>query len=241
MGIIVAIGGYQYESNKDEVINTPIEIDIKIIELTDKKKPKVLFIPTASSDKKAYVNAIKKIYQDELGTKFDTLLVHNISLSQEEIQKKIDWAEIVYVGGGNTLMMMKKWRKLGIDSMLKKAYTEGKVLCGVSAGSICWFDYGVSDSLLSHNYKTKKYIKVSGLGIVSGIHCPHFGSVLWDKGYRTSHMKKLMRKEKGKCLAIPDGCAVIIQDNQYASIGFGKAKSSYWMNGDWVEDEINTL
>ena len=238
MGTIVAIGGYQYESDIDEIIKTPLEIDLKILKLTNKKKPKVLFIPTASSDKTIYVNSIKKIYHDQLRADFDTLLLYNNKLSKEDIQKKIYWADVVYVGGGNTLMMMKKWRKLGINEMLKNAYRRDKVLCGVSAGSICWFEYGVSDSLHFYNYEIKKYIKVTGLGIIPGIYCPHFRSELWDKGDRTSQMKKIMRKEPRKCIAVPDGCAVIIQNNQYSSIGLNRAKECYWSNGNWVEDEI---
>jgi dipeptidase E len=238
MGIIVAIGGYEYESDEDEVIKTPISIDKEIIKLSKKDKPKVLFVPTASLDKKVYVNSIKKVYQDLLGAEFDSLLLHRGNLSKEEIQNKIDWADVIYVGGGNTLMMIKKWKLSGVDQMLLNAYDEGTVLCGVSAGSICWFEYGISDSLHFYDDKTTKYIKVSGLGILPGVHCPHFGSKLWDKGHRTTGMKEIMQRSEGECLAVPDGTALIFREDEISSIGRDGARKCYWENNIWQEDKI---
>ncbi|MFT7184366.1 MAG: dipeptidase E [Oceanicoccus sp.] len=233
MGIIVTIGGYESESQKDQTINTPIEIDKKILSLTGKKKPKVLFVPTASKDSTGYINSITKIYEGQLSASMKSLLLHGEKLTTKEIQELIDWADVIYVGGGNTLMMMKKWRRLGVDKMLKRAHKEGTVLCGVSAGSICWFDYGVSDSLHFYDDKTMKYIKVAGLGILPGVHCPHFGSKLYDKGFRTAGMKEIMKRSKGKCTAIPDGGALVHENGKVSSIGEASSLA-WWEEGEWL-------
>jgi len=233
MGIIVAIGGYESESEKEQTFSTPIEIDKEIVKLTGKKRVNALFIPTASKDKPSYINAFNKVYGDQLGASVDALLLHGEKMSKMAIQDKIDWADVIYVGGGNTLMMIRKWKYFGVDQMLKRAYEQGKVLCGASAGSICWFDYGVSDSLHFYDDKTTKYIKVSGLGILPGVHCPHFGSKLWDKGFRTKGMKKIMKRSKGKCLAIPDGAAVIIKDGEMTSMGIAPSSQCWWEKGEW--------
>src|SRR5690606_33251849 len=110
-----------------------------------------------SRDKKDYVQSIENIYRKKLKAKFDVLLLHDIDVNTEDGKRKIEWADLIYVGGGNTLMMMKKWRRFGVDELLKEAFDKGKVLCGVSAGSICWFDFGISDSLHFYDEKTKKY------------------------------------------------------------------------------------
>ena len=68
-----------------------------------------------------------------------------------EIVRKIMSSDIVYVGGGNTLLMMRIWRRFGLDKVLKGAYEAGIVLAGISAGSICWFDSGHSDSMSFYN------------------------------------------------------------------------------------------
>jgi len=79
-------------------------------------------------------------------------------------------SDIVYVGGGNTLLMMRIWRRFGLDKVLKGAYEAGIVLAGISAGSICWFDSGHSDSMSFYNPRNWKYINVKGLGLMRGVH-----------------------------------------------------------------------
>ncbi len=232
MGKIVAIGGYEYHGKKGAVLRTPIAIDKKIVELCGKKKPKVLFIPTASSDSEGYRLAISNLYQDKLGCKVDELLLIAEKPTKKEIQTKIKTADIIYVGGGNTLMMMKKFRRLGIDKMLKKAYKEEKVLCGASAGSMCWFEYGISDSLQFYK-KTNEYIRVTCLGILPGTHNPHFGSAKHDKGHRTKGMKKIMKRTKGSCIAIPDACAVAFVDGRYEVLGKGVVSKAWWEGGEY--------
>lgn len=238
MGTIVTIGGYSYENDEEEKIDTPLEIDKTILKLSKKKLPNVLFVPTASSDKPTYIKSIRKIYEGKLGTHFDVLLLHASELNMKNIKEKIEWADVIYVGGGNTLMMMKKWRRLGVDELLKEAFKQGKVLCGVSAGSICWFEYGISDSLQFYDDTMEKYIRVSGLGILEGTNCPHFGSKLWDKGHRTSRMKEIMKRTKGVCYAIPDGAALIFQDGEVISIALEKAEKCYWKDKKWFQEII---
>lgn len=235
MGTIVAIGGYYKEIDREGVFDTPLSIDQEILRLSGKKKPKVLFVPTASSDSPKYLEVIREVYAGKLGTHFDALLLYAEALSKKKIQEKIEWADVIYVGGGNTLKMMKKWRRLGVDKLLKQAYKQGTVLCGVSAGSICWFEYGVSDSLHFYNEKETKYIKVRGLGLLPGVHCPHFKSKTYDNQHRTKGMKEVMKRSKGKCLAIPDACAVVFQEGAMKGIGLGHASWTWWEKGEWRE------
>ncbi len=238
MGTIVAIGGYDKEPERDGIFDTPIKIDKEIVVLSGKKKPNVLFVPTASTDSGKYVEVIKCVYKGKLGTQFDSLLLYAEKPSKKRIQDKINWADIIYVGGGNTLKMMKKWRLLGIDKMLSAAYKQGKVLCGASAGSICWFEYGVSDSLHFYNEQETKYIKVKGLGILDGVHCPHFKSRTDDNKHRTKGLKEVMMRSKGKCLAVPDGSAVVIENGKMKSIGLKESFWCWWENGKWKEEVI---
>ena len=185
MGKIVAIGGY----DKKEIIEETTSINREILKLTGKKKPKVLFLPTASDDSDRYVRIFLNHFGKKLKCSTDLLLLYKEKLTSKQIAAKIMWADAIYVGGGNTLKMMNLWRKMGVDKMLKKAFTKGTVLSGISAGSICWFTSGVSDSRQFKNPKSNEYIKVTGLGLIPVLHCPHYKSTTCDRGHRTKGLK----------------------------------------------------
>ena len=118
----------------------------------------------------------------------------------------INKADIIYVGGGNTKSMLAVWREWKLDKLLKKAYQNGKILCGVSAGAICWFKQGITDSWAS-NLNT-----MDCLGFVEGMACPHYQE---EKDRRPSVHEML---KKGTCMpgyAIDGGAAVHIVNGKY--------------------------
>ena len=207
---IVAIGGGEIGQLKT------LKIDKKIVSLTKKKNPNLLFIPTASDDSQSYIETVEKIYKKKLGCNTDTLLLINEKPTKSEIEKKIFSADIIYVGGGNTLKMMKLWRRLGIDKMLISAYNKGTILCGISAGAICWFQYGHSDSMSFYNPNSWDYVRVKGTGILKGTMCPHFnGQTRGIK--RKQSFSKMMQRKGGLGIAI-DNCAAIIFCNESLKI-----------------------
>lgn len=198
---IITIGGASLKHPKTK------EIANEILSLSKKKHPQFLFIPTASSDDEEYCERMKTFYE-KLGAKVAILKLITEIPSKKIYSDMIARADIIYVGGGNTLMMMKKWRRLGIDTLLKKAYKEEKILCGVSAGSICWYEYGHSDSLSYYHPEKWKYIRVKGLGLLQGTHCPHYDSeTLGIK--RRENFHKMLQKISGRGIAIDD-CAALL-------------------------------
>lgn len=108
-------------------------------------------------------------------------------------------------------MMMRLWRRLGVDTLLIAAYENGTVLSGISAGSICWFDSGHSDSMSFYNPRKWKYINVKGLGLISGIHCPHYNSMTLGVP-RRKHFRDMIRKTGGIGIAIENNCAIRWQE-----------------------------
>jgi len=119
--------------------------------------------------------------------------------------------------GGNTLKMMRLWRRLGIDHLLKSAYAKGTVLCGISAGSICWFDSGHSDSMSFYNPRRWKYINVKGLGFVKGVHCPHYDSRTLGIP-RRKDFQNMIRKIGGPGIAIENNCAIEFIDGKFYKV-----------------------
>src|ERR1700731_839581 len=130
---IIAIGGGDIRTKGTAAI------DREIIRRSGKKNPKLLFIPTASADSERYWKHVREYFGGYLKCKADVLFLIKKQPSKEQIRKKILSADVIYVGGGNTLRMMRVWRRLGIDQLLRTAYENGIVLSGISAGAICWF------------------------------------------------------------------------------------------------------
>ena len=231
---IVAIGGGEIGRPGFPVETT--KIDKEIIRLTGKLKPKILFIPTASSDSEGYAKVVEKHFGTNLGCKVDTLFLLKQKLSKKEIEDKILDADMIYVGGGNTSKMMNVWRKYGVDKLLVKVAEKGMVFSGVSAGAICWFRSGSSDSRRFTNPKAD-LIKVNGINLVPALFCPHYN---FEKD-RKPDLKRLMKKTSGVAIAIDNCCAIEIIDGTYRIISSKRTANAYkvyWKSGKYYEEVV---
>lgn len=229
---IIAIGGGNIRKNET------LLIDQEIARVAGKSQPKLLFIPTASLDDAGYIKSIHEHFT-KLGCVVDTLCLISQNPSIQEIKTKIANTDIIYVGGGNTLRMMNLWRKLGVDKLLQQAQAQGKVLCGVSAGSICWFKAGNSDSRKFKNPEAD-YIKVTGLGLIEALHCPHFDS----ESERKQSLKKMLKNYPGVAIALEDCTALQIMSKTYRILKSkpgAQAYKIYWQAGVFYEQVIPAL
>ena len=164
---IVAIGGGKL------ALKQTLAIDRVVVDLVGRKRPRALFIPTASGDDEEYEQSFRRTYADELGCKVDCLKLLYPGGDRSNLKKRILAADLIYVGGGNTLRMMKLWRKLGVDRMLRTAGNQGTVLAGLSAGAICWHRWGHSDSMSFSSEEAWSYVRVRSLGFLPHLFCPH--------------------------------------------------------------------
>ncbi|HLE09721.1 MAG: hypothetical protein A2504_02060 [Bdellovibrionales bacterium RIFOXYD12_FULL_39_22] len=206
---IVAIGGGDIKNG------TTYPIDKFIMSLADKKNPKALFVPTASEDAPLYWQAFNDMYGKKLKCRTDALFLINTNQTSKDIGDKILNADIIYVGGGNTYMMLKIWKEQNVDKYLKMAYQKGVVLAGLSAGAMCWFEYGLSDAPQFNDTESEELVKLKGLGLVKGINCPH----AYDESFRCGPFEKLIMKEKKLAgVAIDDLAALAIVGNKTSVI-----------------------
>lgn len=240
MGKIVAIGGGEMGRPKEDSDGFyPVEttlIDKEILKLTGKFSPSLLFIPTASYDSPNYYGVVKEHFLDLGCSEVNVLNLSDKTLTKAQTEKLILSHDAIYVGGGNTLRMMNTWKKKGVDKMLEQAFKKDIVLSGLSAGSICWFSYGNSDSR-KFTSGSDKLIKVSGLGFIDALHCPHFDV----EPTRQNDLKRMM-KTTPKVAIVLDNCAALeIIDDQYRIIVSkpdAKARKAYWERGEYVLQEI---
>ncbi|MBK8505473.1 MAG: peptidase E [Saprospiraceae bacterium] len=142
----------------------------EIIDLTGKERPKICFLPTASGDSERNIIRWYELVSDlsvEPSVQRVWINSYDQKVSFEETLLSMD---AIVVGGGNTLNMMAIWKAQGIDTVLKKALERGIVLAGGSAGSLCWFENGTTDS------RPIELSVVEGLGFLPFSHCPHYDS-----------------------------------------------------------------
>lgn len=137
----------------------------------------MLFVPTASDDADSYCLIVAEVYGKELGCSVDHLRLASESPSIAKIEDQIGQADLIYVGGGNTQKMLDTWRMYGVDNLLKQQSATDVVLAGVSAGAICWFEFGHSDSESFSDKPDWEYTLIAGLGFCNGIFCPHLDAV----------------------------------------------------------------
>jgi dipeptidase E len=158
---IVAMGGGGFSMEPDNPL-----LDQYILGLVDKPQPKVCFLPTAGGDSDRY---IVKFYSAFL--KFPCQPSHLSLFNPQTLNLRgfLLEQDIIYVGGGNTRNLVALWREWELDRFLKEAWERGTILCGLSAGSLCWFESGVSD------YPGNGVLKpLNCLGFLQGSHCPHY-------------------------------------------------------------------
>ncbi|MEK6873969.1 MAG: peptidase E [Nanoarchaeota archaeon] len=237
---IVAIGGGEIGRPNNNGGRYPIEtraIDKEIIKLTGKTHPKALLLPTASGDSEGYYSTFERYYGKMLGCKTDVLYLIKERPSKKEIRRRILSSDIIYVGGGNTLRMLKLWRRLGVDKMLEEAGNRGIVLSGLSAGDICWFDYANSDSMKFGPKKQFKMIMLKGLGFIPLMSCPHYNV---EKN-RHGSLKKMIQKHGGVSIALDNCAAIEVIDDKYkiiTSSSNAKAYRVHRKNGKVIEEPL---
>lgn len=199
---IVAIGGGDLGSHET------LDIDREIVRLTERRRPRALFIPTASSDSTEYWDEYRSVYKGTLRCPCDVLWLLRDVPTQAALARLVRAADLIYVGGGNTLKMMRRWRRLGVDRLLAQARRRGAVLCGVSAGANCWFRWSSSDSMKFYHPQDWTWIRVSGLGFLPAACCPHYHGE-----QREASFAEMIRKHGGVGIALDDNTSLVVTDD----------------------------
>lgn len=212
-------------------------VDKLILNSTRKSHPKLLLILTATEDGQHDLRLYEEYFRKQfggLGAKVDALYLITQKPSAAEIESKIQNADAIYVSGGNSSRMMKTWRKLGVDKLLRQAYDKGTVMSGLSAGSICWFKYGNSNS-----FYTNKPFRVTAMGWIKALACPHYDS----ESFRQKSLKNMLKRTpKLIGLAIDEHAAVELVDGKYRTHSFGSGgnvQKCYWHNGEYYMEEVS--
>lgn len=168
---IITIGGGEIKNK------TTLKIDEYVASLVKlkagEKRATALFVGTASHDSMPYFNSFRKTYTSVFDIKAEVALTVYGEMNFEHIAEKFEVADCIYIGGGDTVFMLEKWKESGVDKLILDAYEKGKIICGLSAGAICWFEKMYTDYEIMRG-ESADYVIKDGLGILKGTMSPHF-------------------------------------------------------------------
>ena len=194
---IVACGGQQLEH--------PALIRY-VLALSGRPRPKILFLPTASGDDAAY---LLTFYLSLAGVACEPSHLLLFNRTVDDILGLVRSQDVVMVGGGNTANMLAIWRLHGVEDALRAAYRNGTILTGWSAGAICWFHAGITDSFTPDLGPLR-----DGLGILEGSACPHYDS---QEGRRPVYAREVAAGLPPG-IALDDGVAASYEDERLVEI-----------------------
>ena len=202
---IIAIGGGELRER------TTLKIDEYIAKLAKEhageNRSNALFIPTASHDFMPYYNTFHKVYTGVFNIKTDVALSVFKEVDREKMKAKFEKADVIYVGGGDTVFMMESWRETGLLELIQDAYDRDVIIAGLSAGAICWFSDIYTDSALVNGEGEEKYSMFKGLGWLNGVISPHYGARMLD-------FDKIVCYNYESAFGLEDNAALVIEDGE---------------------------
>jgi peptidase E len=211
-GHIVACGG-------DGILTAPMVFERYVLGLSGAERPRVLFLPTATGDGPAQIEAVEARLPGVTTLRLFWLtddLVDPCGLVAEH--------DVILVGGGSTANMLAVWRVHGVDRALRDAWERGAVLVGASAGMICWFECSVTDSFgpLAPLH--------DGLGFLAGSACPHYDG---EPGRRPTYTRLVQEEGFPPGYAADDGAALHFAGTELAEcVAAVPGAAVYRVDGD---------
>jgi dipeptidase E len=171
-------------------------LDEFVLDLAGRRKPRVCFLPTASGDADHYVVRFYRAFSA------DRCQPSHVSLFRREtgvgdLREHLLKQDLIYVGGGSVVSLLGVWRAHGVDVILREAWERGTVLCGLSAGSLCWFAEGLSEF---HG----PAVPIEGLGLLPYSNAVHYS----DEPGRRERYQEHVRTGMRAGYAAPDGVAL---------------------------------
>jgi len=194
MARIVLLGG-GFSTDPDTLL------DDYLFGLLPRRQPRVCFLPTASGDAETYIQRFHAALNDRCETSTLGLFVRD----ERDPRAVLLTQDAIYVSGGNTANMLAVWRVHGVDHALVEAYHAGIVLCGISAGMICWFTSCLTDSF------GPVAVLNDGLGLLAGSGCPHYDS---EPARRPAYLRAMGSGALPPGWALEDGAAALFTDGE---------------------------
>lgn len=199
---IVAVGGRSFRSDPGNALDT------FLLARTGQPRPRVAFLPTAGGDPEPVIDAFVRSFLERGAEPTPVRLFLRDVVDLEALLLAQD---LILVSGGNTANQAAIWRVHGVDRILRLAYERGILLSGWSAGGLCWFESGVTDS-----FHTTELAPLAGLlGLLPGSFCPHYNS---EANRRPLFHQFVGTGTLPAGLAADDGVGLVFEDGALADV-----------------------
>ncbi|MGK7377107.1 Type 1 glutamine amidotransferase-like domain-containing protein [Planococcus sp. 1R117A] len=223
---IIALGGGGFSMEPENPL-----LDRYIMDQAGKTEPKICFVPTASGDSDQYISNFYDFFNGQ------NCVPSHLSLFKppaKDLEAFVLEKDIIYVGGGNTKNLLVLWKEWGLDSILRKAWEQGIVLAGISAGSLCWFEDGVTDSY------GDQLEPIRSLGFLKGSNCPHYDG---EAERRPTYQKLIASGTIQSGVAADDGAAIHYIGQEIHRIVSSRPTAKVYrvsFDGQVLEEELPT-
>jgi peptidase E len=212
---IVAMGGGGFSMEPED-----LALERYVLSHARSADPVVCFVPTASGDSDTY---LRRFYSSLTGFRCRPRHLSLFEVPTRDLRGYVCEADVIYVGGGNTRLLLLIWNELGLPDLLRLALREGTILCGISAGANCWFESSVTDSLGSvQDAWDGSFGALPGLNFLSGSFCPHYDG----EARRRPEYHRLVRDGALPAgWAADDGCALHFVDRSLEKVVTSRPQS----------------
>ena len=197
-GPIVAIGGAEFQMRpENEALHD------YIVSLLEPTRPRICLVPTAGGDPHDQIAAFHAA-MERRGAEASAMSLFRLGDFPVDPEEHLLRQDAIYVTGGSMVNLMALWREHGIDRLMREAHERGILLCGYSAGSMCWFQSGISRG-------GGVPAPVAGIGLIPGSHCVHYSQ---DPDRRDAYRRAVGHGGIGPGLALDDHAAALIRDGE---------------------------
>ncbi|MCF7687814.1 MAG: peptidase E [Cephaloticoccus sp.] len=211
---IVALGGGGFQDGEDAPA-----LNRYILDLSRRPNPRICIIATASGDYDGFITRFDQTFAHHDCRPFHLSVFHE---PQPDYQAHLADCDIIYVTGGNTRAMLAIWREWGLDQIIRAAYERGTVLAGGSAGAICWFEQGHTDS------NGLPLTPLNCLGWLKGSCSPHYNG---EPARRPSYLKFIGNGTMPDGYAIENGVALhFVDETLERALTWRQGRQAYRVN-----------
>lgn len=205
-GAIVAMGGAEFvKRDENEALHD------YVLSQVESPRPRICLLPTASGDPHAQISSFHSAMARR-ACEPSSISLFRLGELAIDMRAHLLAQDVIYVTGGNMVNLMALWREHGLDTILREAHENGTVLCGYSAGSMCWFSHGVSTGV-------GKPVATVGLGLLEGSHCVHYSQ---DPRRRRAYRDLVASGLIEAGLALDDHAAALFRDGKMVEAVVGR-------------------
>jgi peptidase E len=207
---ILALGGGGWMTEPDNPL-----FDDFLLSLTGAESPKIALLPTACADSDTVIARFYDIFSEKAQP------THLPLFKRDRPAELLLEQDAIFASGGNTINALAIWRAHGVDEILRQCWQKGVVLSGISAGSLCWFEGGVTDSFRLEEMDPL----LDGLGFLSGTHCPHYDG---EARRRPLYTELVSRGTIAPGVAADDGAALLYRETTLHEVVTSRPNAGAW-------------